>query len=165
MATVIDRIDVSSRPTLRSVAETVRANGDRLHEAGIGRIVVFGSVVRGEDGEDSDVDVLITPLPSVTVSGLRLAGWRNLLMGMLGREADAVAGEFLRDAVRTSAEAEGVEVFHAVSGAYCKSAETARRLAAFREATGDRTAGTVADLLAESRRDRMNRLAGVAGVM
>ncbi|UEM24911.1 nucleotidyltransferase domain-containing protein (plasmid) [Skermanella mucosa] len=165
MATVIDGIDVSSRPTLRSVAETIRANGDRLHDAGIGRIVVFGSVVRGEDSEDSDIDVLITPLPSVIVSGLRLAGWRNLLTEMLGREADAVADEFLRDAVRTSAEAEGVEVFRAVRGACCKSAETARRLAAFRETTGDRTTGAVADLLAESRRNRMDRLAGFAGVM
>ena len=66
----------------------------------------------------------MTPLPAVTVSGLRLAGWRNLLTEMLGREADAAADEFLRDAVRTSAEAEGVEVFRAVSGAYSKSAET-----------------------------------------
>jgi predicted nucleotidyltransferase len=113
MARMIDGIDVSSRPTLRSVADTIRANAPRLHEAGIGRIVVFGSVVRGEDTEDSDIDVLITPLPSVTVSGLRLVGWRNLLTELFGREADAVADEFLRDAVRTSVEVEGVEVFHA----------------------------------------------------
>jgi uncharacterized protein len=113
MARMIDGIDVSSRPTLRSVADTIRANAQRLHEAGIGRIVVFGSVVRGEDTGDSDIDVLVTPLPSVTVSGLRLVGWRNLLTEMFGREADAVADEFLRDGVRTSVEVEGVEVFHA----------------------------------------------------
>ena len=74
MARVIERIDVSSRPTLRSVADTIGANAQRLREAGIGRLVVFGSVVRGEDTEDSDVDVMVTPLPSVTVSGLRLVG-------------------------------------------------------------------------------------------
>jgi predicted nucleotidyltransferase len=113
MARVIERIDVSSRPTLRSVADTIGANAQRLREAGIGRLVVFGSVVRGEDTEDSDVDVMVTPLPSVTVSGLRLVGWRNLLTEMFGREADAVADEFLRDAVRASVEVEGVDVFHA----------------------------------------------------
>jgi predicted nucleotidyltransferase len=110
---MIDGTDISSRPTLRSVADTIRANAHRLQEAGIGRIVVFGSVVRGEDTEDSDIDVLVTPVPSVTVSGLRLVSWRNLLTEMLGRKADAVADEFLHDAVRTSVEIEGVEVFHA----------------------------------------------------
>jgi len=113
MARMINGVDTSSRPTLRSVADTLRANTHRLQNAGIGRIVVFGSVVRGEDTEDSDVDVMVTPLPSVTVSGLRLVGWRNLLTEMFGREADAVADEFLRDAVRASVEVEGVEVFHA----------------------------------------------------
>ena len=47
---------------------------------------------------------MVTPLPSVTVSGLRLVGWRNLLTEMFGREADAVADEFLRDAVRASSK-------------------------------------------------------------
>jgi hypothetical protein len=32
---------------------------------------------------------------------------------MFGRKADAVADEFLHDAVRTAVEIEGVEVFHA----------------------------------------------------
>ena len=113
MARLIDGIDVSSKPTLRLVADKIRANAHRLQDAGIGRIVVFGSVVRGEDTEDSDIDVLVTPVPSVTVSGLRLVSWRNLLTEMFGRKADAVADEFLRDAVRTAVEIEGVEVFHA----------------------------------------------------
>jgi hypothetical protein len=39
--------------------------------------------------------------------------------------------------------------------------EIAERLAAFREATGDRTAGSVGDLLKESRRERMRQLTGL----
>jgi len=113
VARAIDTIDVSSRPTLRRVADSMRANEARLRAAGIERVVVFGSVVRGEDRADSDVDVLVVPRPSVIVGGLRLAGWRHLLTEILGREADAVADEFLRDSVRASVEAEGVEVFHA----------------------------------------------------
>jgi predicted nucleotidyltransferase len=79
MARVIERIDVSSRPTLRSVADTIGANAQRLREAGIGRLVVFGSVVRGEDTEDSDVDVMVTPLLMKcysTVLGLKRSGSR-----------------------------------------------------------------------------------------
>ena len=38
--------------------------------------------------------------------------------------------------------------------------ETAHRLAVFRAATGDRTAGPVADQLAESRRNRTRQLCG-----
>jgi predicted nucleotidyltransferase len=108
---VLSDIDAASRPTLVMVAATLRERSDRLREGGIDRIIVFGSVARGEDRPDSDVDLLLVPRDSLAVSGLRLAGWRVLLSEILGRDADAVIEDFLRDSVRSSVEAEGVEVF------------------------------------------------------
>lgn len=113
MARTINDIDPSSLPTLWLVARTIQENAARLRDAGIERIAVFGSVARGEDREDSDVDLLIVPQRPAETGGLRLAGWRNLLSDMLGREVDVVVDKFLRDDVKNSILAEGVEVFRA----------------------------------------------------
>jgi len=61
-----------------------------------------------------------------------------------------------------SAEAEHRRILERVllGGAASRRAEIAGRLAAFRAATGDRTAGSVAELLAETRRERTCRLSG-----
>ncbi len=61
-----------------------------------------------------------------------------------------------------SAEAEHREILRQVltSPPQPSRAEISKRLAAFREATGDRTTGPVADLLAQARRDRTSQLSG-----
>lgn len=61
-----------------------------------------------------------------------------------------------------SAEAEHREILkEALAGpAQPSRSEIAERLASFRAATGGRTAGTVADLLAESRRERTRQPSG-----
>jgi plasmid stability protein len=62
-----------------------------------------------------------------------------------------------------SAEAEHREILRQVLEGVAKPSrvEIAERLAAFREATGDRTAGSVGDLLKESRCERMRQLTGL----
>lgn len=104
---------MSATSGLQSAIETISANANRLRDAGIERIVVFGSVARGEDRADSDVDLLLVPRSDIVVGGLKLAEWRNLLTEILGRDADAVVEEFLKDHIKASVKAEGVEVFHA----------------------------------------------------
>lgn len=61
-----------------------------------------------------------------------------------------------------SAEAEHREILRQVltGDPQPSRAEIARRLAAFRDATGDRTAGSVANLLEESRHGRTRQLSG-----
>ena len=48
------------RETIRQVVEANRARNPRI----------FGSVVRGEDAEDSDLDVLVDALPGATLFDL-----------------------------------------------------------------------------------------------
>lgn len=99
--------------TAHEIASSIANHRAELVEAGIGRIVLFGSVARGQERQGSDVDLAVEPQVGVTVGGLKLAGWTNLLADMLDRDVDVVATEFLRDDVRRSVEAEGIEVFHA----------------------------------------------------
>lgn len=65
---------------------------------------VFGSVVRGEDGEDSDLDLLVDPLPEATF----LDQWdlQEELEKLLGVKVDVVTEERLRPRIRAHALAE-----------------------------------------------------------
>jgi predicted nucleotidyltransferase len=67
---------------------------------------VFGSVSRGQDGEDSDLDILVDP--SATTTLFDLGGLQEDLVEMLGIRVDLVTpgdlptafrGNILRDAV------------------------------------------------------------------
>ena len=59
-----------------------------LKEEGAIRAALFGSVVRGEDTEDSDIDILVD-LPRGK-SLFDLAGLQMKLKKVLGREVDVV---------------------------------------------------------------------------
>ena len=55
---------------------------------GISNIRVFGSVARGEAGEHSDIDMLVTVGPNV---GWEFAGFKLAVEALLGAEVDVVS--------------------------------------------------------------------------
>lgn len=64
------------RETLRSTAQRYRVSNPR----------VFGSVLRGEDTEGSDLDLLVDPMPGTTL--FDLGGLQDELEGLLGLRVD-----------------------------------------------------------------------------
>lgn len=69
---------------------------------GAGNVRVFGSVARGEDDEDSDVDLLIDAPDDLGLLGLgRL---ERELAQLLGAAVDVVPDRLLKDDVRRTAE-------------------------------------------------------------
>ncbi|WP_369371306.1 nucleotidyltransferase domain-containing protein [Promicromonospora sp. Populi] len=79
--------------------EIVEAAGRR----GIRNVRVFGSVARGEDTSESDVDLLVDLDPGV---GLFALGALEVeLEEMLGREVDVVIARALRESVAATIEA------------------------------------------------------------
>ena len=69
---------------------------------------VFGSVARGEERPDSDVDLLVTLEPGRTL--LDLARLELDLEALLGRAVDVVTVEGLREPVRSAAVREAIPV-------------------------------------------------------
>ncbi|MGH9259354.1 MAG: nucleotidyltransferase family protein [Acidimicrobiales bacterium] len=69
---------------------------------------VFGSVVRGEERPDSDIDFLVTLEPGRTL--LDLARLELQLEGLRGRRVEVVTEQGLREPVRSAALHEGVRV-------------------------------------------------------
>ena len=77
-------------------------------ESGAGNVRVFGSVARGEERENSDVDFLVTLEPGRSL--LDIARLEVRLERLLGRHVDVVTENSLRDCVRVTALSEAVSV-------------------------------------------------------
>ena len=88
------------------VIATLRAHEPELKAAGIAHLHLHGSVVRGEAGPRSDVD-LAAQFDRAKVRGmLAEIGIKNRLSDILGVEADLADAERLKDEVRTNFDRE-----------------------------------------------------------
>lgn len=88
----------SHRATIRRVVEAHHALNAR----------VFGSVVRGLDTEDSDLDLLIDPTPETTL--MDVAAIQVELERLLGVSVDVLTPKALPDQFRSRVLAEAVSV-------------------------------------------------------
>jgi predicted nucleotidyltransferase len=83
-----------NREAIRSVVERHRALNAR----------VFGSVVRGDDREGSDLDILIDPTPETTM--FDIGAIRHELLHLLGVPVDVLTPNSLPDEFRSKVIAE-----------------------------------------------------------
>lgn len=88
----------SHRADIRRVVETHRARNAR----------VFGSVVHGDDTEDSDLDILIDPTPETTL--MDVAAIQVELLQLLGVPVDVLTPQALPEKFRATVLAEAVPV-------------------------------------------------------
>lgn len=89
---------VSHREAIRSVVAAHRASNAR----------VFGSVVHGDDTEDSDLDILIDPTPETTL--FDIGAIRHELLQLLGVPVDVVTPNALPESFRATVIAEAIPV-------------------------------------------------------
>lgn len=82
------------RAQIRSVVERHRGRNAR----------VFGSVLRGEDHEGSDLDLLIDPTPETTM--FDIGAIRHELLELLGIQVDVLTPNALPDSFRAKVIAE-----------------------------------------------------------
>jgi uncharacterized protein len=81
---------------------------ETAQEVGARDVRVFGSVARGEERPDSDVDFLVTLEAGRTL--LDLARLESRLEALLGRRVDVATEAGLREPIRTAALREAVRV-------------------------------------------------------
>lgn len=84
----------SHRAAIRSVVEAHRARNAR----------VFGSVLYGQDNENSDLDILIDPTPETTL--FDIGAIRHELSKLLGVPVDVLTPNALPDKFRAAVLAE-----------------------------------------------------------
>jgi hypothetical protein len=88
----------SNRAAIRQVVESHRACNAR----------VFGSVLRGEDTDSSDLDILIDPTPETTL--FDIGAIRHELGRLLGVPVDVLTPKALPDKFRSVVLAEAIPI-------------------------------------------------------
>jgi len=96
---------------LDDIVRRIRAEEVELRRRGIACLSVFGSVARGEDRVDSDVDIAVEIEPGRSFSLIRMEDTRLLLEDLLGRSVDLGEIEMFRRPARTAFERDRVAVF------------------------------------------------------
>lgn len=97
--------------TLDEVIAVLRDNQVELRRRGVLHAGVFGSVARGDDRPDSDVDVLVELDPKAGLSLLGYVGIGNYLEDLLNRRVDLANRKMLKPRLRPSIEGEVVGAF------------------------------------------------------
>ncbi|MBI2924429.1 MAG: nucleotidyltransferase family protein [Verrucomicrobia bacterium] len=77
-----------------SIFELLSSNADRVRRFGVTRIGLFGSFVRGEAGEESDVDVLVEFQPERKTFD-NFIGLATFLEGLFHRRVELVTPQSL----------------------------------------------------------------------
>jgi predicted nucleotidyltransferase len=97
-----------SRPTLVEVIRLLRSNRAELEKIGIRHAEIFGSVARGEDLPDSDVDILVDLDPDIVRDLFAYSRVQRTLQDLVGRRVDIarrgrtrpeIDADLIRDAV------------------------------------------------------------------
>ncbi|MEN6333022.1 MAG: nucleotidyltransferase domain-containing protein [Phycisphaerales bacterium] len=77
-------------PKIKRLVDRVKAHLHETYGEGIRRVILYGSYARGEQTEDSDVDVLVLTDPSLKPSEVR-KNLSGLLFDMLMDEGELVS--------------------------------------------------------------------------
>jgi hypothetical protein len=93
------------------IIATLRRHRDELHKLGVVHLSLFGSVARGEDRPDSDIDIAATFDPAARLSGFDIAGVELRLSEILGREVDLLEEPARRPSLKRALEKERVDAF------------------------------------------------------
>ena len=97
------------------VIATLRAHEPELRAAGVVSLSVFGSVARGEERPDSDVDVVVRLSEEASGGGFayfgRLETLSRRLREILGQPVDVIAEPVHKDRLRRNIEKERALAF------------------------------------------------------
>jgi uncharacterized protein len=97
--------------TLEAVRVQLAAEEAELRRRGVRHLAVFGSVARGNDQPDSDVDVAVEVEPGRSFSLIRMEETRQFLEDALRRPVDLGEIDSFRPQVRAAFEREKVAIF------------------------------------------------------
>jgi uncharacterized protein len=86
-----------------------------LEAAGAEHVALFGSVARGNNTIESDIDILVKLSESVRRSGFgyfgALADLKEMIKGLTGREVDVLPEPIQKERLRQNVERERVDAF------------------------------------------------------
>jgi uncharacterized protein len=82
-----------------------------LRAQGVAHAALFGSVARGDDRPDSNIDILVDLDPAIVVTIFDYAGVKDFIAEMFDRPVDVVSRETLKPRARPKAAADAICAF------------------------------------------------------
>jgi uncharacterized protein len=93
------------------IIEKLKEREADLRAHGVAHAALFGSVARGDDRPDSDIDILVDLDPAIVVTIFDYAGVKDFIAGMFDRPVDVIDREALKPRVRPRATADAIYAF------------------------------------------------------
>jgi len=95
----------------QDVLDRLRENERALRERGVSHAALFGSLARGEQRPDSDIDIMLEIAPEAPVGVYEYVGIVQFIEEMFPRRVDVVNRASLKRYVRPHAERDAVYAF------------------------------------------------------
>jgi predicted nucleotidyltransferase len=95
----------------REVLETLRRSEPYLRARGVRRAAVFGSVARGENRPDSDVDIMVEIDPGAHLTVFEYADLKDYIAGLFAEQVDVVSCDGLKPYVRPATTVDAIYAF------------------------------------------------------
>jgi predicted nucleotidyltransferase len=93
------------------IIEKLKEREADLRAHGVTHAALFGSVARGEQRPDSDIDILVDLDPAIIGTMFDYAGVKEFIAGMFDHPVDVVDREALKPRVRPRATADAIYAF------------------------------------------------------
>lgn len=97
--------------TRDDVLTVLRQHRAELEAQGVTHAALFGSLARGEQGPDSDIDIMVEIDPTRPISLWDMSGICLSIQGLFEYACDVVDRRALKDRVRPSAERDALYAF------------------------------------------------------
>jgi predicted nucleotidyltransferase len=91
--------------------DTLRRSEQALRGRGVKHAALFGSVARGSNRRDSDIDVLIEIDPDAGMTIYEYVELKDYIAGLFDRPVDVVNREGLKSHIRPAAMADAIYAF------------------------------------------------------
>jgi predicted nucleotidyltransferase len=97
--------------TRDEIIEKLKEREADLRAQGVAHAALFGSIARGDDRRDSDIDILVDLDPAIVVTIFDYAGVKDFIADMFDRPVDVVSRESLKPRLRPKATADAIYAF------------------------------------------------------
>jgi predicted nucleotidyltransferase len=91
--------------------ETLRRSETNLRARGVRRAAVFGSVARGDNRRDSDVDIMVEIDPDAHLTVYDYAGLKDYIASLFDEPVDVVNRDGLKPYLRSAATTDAIYAF------------------------------------------------------